>query len=288
MWFKNALVYEFTEDKEYWRDEFETQLMEDKFVPCLSSTPMSKGWVSPLGEHGESLVYIANGFVMFCLQQETKLVPASVLRDEVNKKVSDLEAASHNKLKKAEKQTIKEEVYHALVTQAFSKISHTYAYIDTQKGVLVIDASSFNKAEDFMADLRKSLGTLKVQLPEVQNTGLKLTGWLKTGDLPEGFVLNDACTLKDLEEDGLIRCQKQDMRSDDIQSLIEGREVQAVSLRWENQLDIVITDELAVKSVKFLDIIKEQRDNLPSETANERFDSDFTLMTATFRGFIDS
>jgi DNA recombination-dependent growth factor C len=27
---------------------------------------------------------------------------------------------------------------------------------------------------------------------------------------------------------------------------------------------------------------------LPSETANERFDSDFTLMTATFRGFIDS
>ncbi|WP_119342652.1 recombination-associated protein RdgC [Facilibium subflavum] len=288
MWFKNLALFEFTSPFDVDVETVEARLNDYRFVPCSSHAPTSMGWVAPAG--GEApLVHAAQGFVMVAFQIQEKIVPAGVIKEMLDEKVEEIELRETRKVKKKEKDALKEEIYQSLLPRAFTKNSIIYAYIDTIKGWLVINASSAKKAEVLTVNLRKALGSLKIRIPEVLPVSMLLTQWLKTNEYPVDFSIEDQCVLQDNQDaSGLIRCQRQNLFTDDIQSLIDsGREVIQLALSWQEKVSFVLNDEFMIKSLKFLELIQDQVNDIVSETKAERFDADFAIMTETLREFID-
>ncbi|MRF43944.1 recombination-associated protein RdgC, partial [Escherichia coli] len=66
------------------------------------------------------------------------------------------------KLKKTKKATLKDEVVHTLLPRAFSKFSQTFIWLDLDKQLVIVDSGSAKRAEDHLALLRKTLGSLPV------------------------------------------------------------------------------------------------------------------------------
>ena len=75
MWFKNLVVYRFTEAFTLAADVLEQKLQQHLFHACGGHDEFSFGWTSPLGKASDTLVHAGNGFLMLCVKKEEKVIP---------------------------------------------------------------------------------------------------------------------------------------------------------------------------------------------------------------------
>lgn len=283
LWFKNMMVYRLNRDIPLSADDMEKQLEAYTFSPCGSQDMSKTGWVSPMGNRSDALTHVNNGQIVICARKEEKILPSPVVKQALEAKISKLEAEQSRKLKKTEKDSLKDEVLHSLLPRAFSRLSQTFIWIDTVNSLIMVDCASAKKAEDTLALLRKSLGSLPVVPLTLESPiELTLTEWVRSGDLPAGFALMDEAELKAILEDGgVIRCKKQDLVCDEIAIHIEaGKLVTKLALDWQERIQFVLADDGSVKRLKFSDTLREQNDDIDREDFAQRFDADFILMTS--------
>lgn len=291
LWFKNLMVYRLSRDITLTADAMERQLAEFSFTPCGSQDMAKTGWVSPMGQHSDTLTHVANGQIIICARKEEKMLPASVIKQTLEAKINKLEAEQARKLKKTEKDSLKDEVLHSLLPRAFSRFNQTMVWIDTVNNIIMLDCASAKKAEDTLALLRKSLGSLPVvPLTFEKPLELTLTEWVRSGETPAGFALMDEAELKAmLEGGGVIRCKQQDLVCDEIANHIEsGKVVTKLALDYQERVQFVIADDASIKRLKFADVLREQNDDIDREDVGQRFDADFILMTAELTALITS
>ncbi|HHQ6567118.1 TPA: recombination-associated protein RdgC [Serratia fonticola] len=291
LWFKNLMVYRLSRDVALTADEMEKQLSAFAFTPCGSQDMAKTGWVSPMGSHSDALTHAVNGQIMICARKEEKILPSPVLKQELQAKIEKLEGEQHRKLKKTEKDSLKDEVLHSLLPRAFSRFNQTYMWIDTVNDLIMVDAASAKRAEDMLALLRKSLGSLPVvPLTMESPIELTLTEWVRSGELPAGFIIQDEAELKAiLEEGGVIRCKKQNLISDEIAVHIEaGKLVTKLAVDWQERIQLVLADDGSLKRLKFADTLRDQNDDIDREDFAQRFDADFILMTSELATLISN
>lgn len=284
--FKNALIYRLSRNVDL--SGMEEKLAAFAFTPCGSQDMAKTGWVVPIGD---ALVHTANGQHLLVVQREEKILPREVIQTELNKKVAKLEAEQHRRLKKSEKDALKDEVLHSLIPRAFSKHHKTQIWINERAGLIVVDAASAKRAEDTLALLRKSLGSLPVVPLTMENPiELTVTEWVRSGQPPAGFVLQDEAELKAvLEEGGIIRCKKQDLVGDEIATNLQaGKLVTKLALSWQDRIDLVLSDDGALKKLKFSEALLAQNDDIDREDYAQRFDADFILLTGELATLINN
>jgi len=283
LWFKNMMVYRLNRDIPLSADEMEKQLDAFTFSPCGSQDMSKTGWVPPMGNRSDALTHENNGQIVICARKEEKILPSPVVKQALEAKIDKLESEQSRKLKKTEKDSLKDEVLHSLLPRAFSRFSQTYLWIDTVNNLIMVDCASAKKAEDTLALLRKSLGSLPVVPLTLESPiELTLTEWVRSGEVPAGFALMDEAELKALLEDGgVIRCKKQDLVCDEIANHIEaGKLVTKLALDWQERIQFVLADDGSVKRLKFSDTLRDQNDDIDREDFAQRFDADFILMTS--------
>ncbi|AKF39289.1 recombination-associated protein RdgC [Yersinia enterocolitica] len=289
LWFKNLMVYRLSREVSLSADEMEKQLSAFSFTPCGSQDMAKTGWVSPMGSHSDALTHTVNGQIVICARKEEKILPSPVIKQELQAKIERLEGEQHRKLKKTEKDSLKDEVLHSLLPRAFSRFNQTFLWIDTVNDLIMVDAASAKRAEDTLALLRKSLGSLPVVPLTLENPiELTLTEWVRSKELPSGFALMDEAELKAILEDGgVIRCKKQDLFSDEIAVHIEaGKLVTKLALDWQERVQLVLSDDGSLKRLKFSDTLREQNEDIDREDFAQRFDADFILMTSELAALI--
>ena len=105
-----------------------------------------------------------------------------------------------------------------------------------------------------------------------------MTGWVSASESPSGFTLDQDLELRSAEHSE-IRYVKHSLDGEEIlQYIAEGKVATKLAMTWRDRISFVLTDNLQIKRLSFLDIIREEADS-QAENEHERFDIDFTLMT---------
>jgi len=290
MWFKNLYFFAFTRPFEWSEEDLEKHLSEHLFTPCGSTEVSHFGWVNAFGKQGSSIVHSVNGNHLLCARKEEKILPAPVIKDQLEAKIALHETEQSRSATKKEKEQFKEDIIFELLPRAFSRVTDTHAYISPKDNLIVINTSSRGKAEDFLALLRKVLGTLPVtSLSPEKAPDEVMTDWLIEKNLGAQFQLGMEAEFNALGDDGaVVRVKNQDLSSDEIKSHLDAdKYVVKVALEWDESLSFILCDDLAIKRLKFFDVLHEQNDDIDSDDAIARLDADFALMAGELNRFIN-
>ncbi|WP_314867119.1 recombination-associated protein RdgC [Aggregatibacter kilianii] len=277
-WFKNAMIYRLTKSLDWSEKTLSDALENNQYHSCNQSEMSKFGWSTPL--KGSELLYFTVGKqILLLAQKEEKILPAHVIKRELDARVEKLEQAENRKLKKVEKQTLKDDVVATLLPRAFSKYQQTSLWIDAENNLIYVDAASAKRAEEALALLRKSLGSLPVvPLTFANEPSLVMQEWVAKESIPQWLVSLEEAELRDANN-GVIRCKQQALDSDEILSLVNSKYVTKLALEWEEHLSFVLNEDCSLKRLKFADQIREKNDDILKEDYAQRFDADFVLMT---------
>ncbi|WP_024298561.1 recombination-associated protein RdgC [Methylomicrobium lacus] len=282
MWFKNLTIFRLTEAFTLTPSELEQKLQALLFRPCGPHEEFSFGWTQPIGKASDQLVHAANGFMMLCGKKEEKVLPTAVVNEMLQEKIGEIEEREARKLAKKERTTLKDELMFELLPKAFRFSRKTYAYIDPKGGWLLVDSASAKSAEDLLSNLRKCLGSLPaVPLNTIDKPSVNMTQWLLTQQAPDDLTIEDECELRSLEEEGgIIRCKKHDLTVPEIKNHLDtGKQAIKLAVNWAGRIAFVLDEHLALKRLRFLDMVQDQAADIDAGSAAERFDADFTIMT---------
>jgi len=286
MWFKNLRIYKLTEPiNKLHLDEL---LEIFQFTPCGSLDPVRYGFFPPLGE-GYLFTHDTLEFTMICAKREEKILPAAAINLALEEKAKAISEAESRSVGSKEKQSLKDEIIFSMLPKAFSKVSLDYAYIDHQGGLIVVNSSSAKRAEDLLSKLREALGSLRCIPVSAKNIPTQvMTHWLQTNQLPTHFELGEECEMQAGKDGRVIRCKKQDLTASEILSHIQsGMFVSKLSLNYREGITFVLDDQLAIKRLKFDDVITEKSNERNPESKAEQFDADFAVMAIQLRTLIN-
>ncbi|OBY54021.1 recombination-associated protein RdgC [Aggregatibacter aphrophilus] len=277
-WFKNAMIYRLTKSLDWSEKTLSDALENNQYHSCNQSEMSKFGWSTPL--KGSELLYFTVGKqILLLAQKEEKILPAHVIKRELDARVEKLEQAENRKLKKVEKQTLKDNVVATLLPRSFSKYQQTALWINAENNLIYIDAASAKRAEEALALLRKSLGSLPVvPLSFANEPSLIMQEWVAKESIPQWLVSLEEAELRDANN-GVIRCKQQALDSDEILSLVNSKYVTKLALEWEEHLSFVLNEDCSLKRLKFAEQIREKNDDILKEDYAQRFDADFVLMT---------
>ncbi len=286
MFFRNLQVYRLA-DFMLGFSALEEQLSRGAFKECGPADASSRGWVPPRGLTGECpLAELINGQWVLCLKVQERLLPSSVISDEVSKRAAAIEDQQGYKPGRRQLKELRERVAEELLPQAFRRNRKTYVWIDPDQGWFGVDAATPARAEEVIEHLRHSLDTFPLQLLRTRlSPTAAMADWLASGEAPFGFTLDRECEVKGIgEEKGSVRYTRMPVDGNDVKAhLANGKLPTKLALTWSDRLSFVLTDRLELKRVFILDVAKEQES---AENADELFDADFTIMTGEFRRFL--
>ncbi|ULJ60950.1 recombination-associated protein RdgC [Wielerella bovis] len=278
MWFKHITFYPIIADKLPAIERLPEKLAEYEFAPVTGLDWFSEGFAAPHGFSPE-LVFAADFTWSVALKKAEKVLPAAVVRDILEDKVAEIQAAEARNIGRKEKQELKEQITDDLLPRAFVKTSRTQAVVDTKHNLLFINAAGA-KAENMLSKLREALGGLEARLPQTQQSPSSLmTDWLLRGVCDAGFELDDSCELKGTGDIvPTVKIAKQDLTADEVtQHVKNGKTVTQLGLVWREQIAFVLTEDFAIKRVQYLDVLQEEAEQHGDDAASLAFASQILM-----------
>lgn len=288
MWFKALRIYQARTHQSWSTDSLEHALATKPFRACSSTEETTAGWVSPT--NSAMLTHSQGNHWLLKLKIEERILPASVVREQLIEEVEALETAENRRVGRKERQNLSDEVRLSLLPKAFTRSRYVWVWLDSKNNRVMLDTTTDKQADLALNLLREGLGSLPViplstQLAPVQ----VMTDWA-TQQPPKDLELLDSCELRDAQDDkSIMRCRGQDLASDEIQQLLAaGKRVTQLSLNWQEQLSFTLTDTLMLKSLKFAEeLIEETKDANPDQDPLIALDAEFILMSNTLVTLID-
>jgi recombination associated protein RdgC len=279
MWFKNLQIYRLTAPWAMTSEQLEEALAKQAFAASSSLEMQTQGWASP--RDNGMLVHTVNRQILLQLGTEKKLLPSTVVNQVSKARAAELEEQQGFKPGRKQMKELKEQVTDELLPRAFSIRRNTSVWIDPVNNWLVVDASSPTKADEVFKTLLKSmdqlpLGTLRVQ----QSPVAAMTDWLSADEAPAGFTVDQDTELRATGEGkATVRYVRHTLEADDVRRHIAaGKQCTRLAMTWSDRVSFVLTESLTVKRVTPLDVLKENNEGF-AQNDDERFDSDFALMT---------
>ena len=283
MWFRNARPYKLPGRLGIDASELSQRLSRRPFQPCRPSQAVSSGWVAALSDDATDFVHKSGDYWLIRLQREERLLPASVIRSEVNSRIQEIQTGQGRRVQRKERLDIVDEVTQDLMPRAFTKSQYLEALINDREGWVWVNTASAGRAEDLLSLLREGLGNLPVAIPDTQKSPvIVMSQWLLNGGLPDGMSLGGDVDLEDpQEEGGVVRVRGMYLESDEIRRHIEsGKQVVRLALSWQDEIDFVVDRDLSLRRIRFSDELKGVNEELHEDVLARR-DADCLLMGET-------
>jgi recombination associated protein RdgC len=288
MWFKNLRFFRFTRPFTMSPEAMHERLSRTPFRSCTSLEMFSCGWAPPLGRHSDQLCHAAAGHYLICARKEDKIVPASVVREQVDARVAAVEDEQPRRVSRREREAMRDEVMHDLTARALTRTTLSWACLAPEHGWMVLDAATPRKSDELIGLLSQSLDGLAAAPLEVTVSPVSvMTGWLAGKGLPRHIEIEDECELRDPRDNGgIVRCRRQDLAAPEVQTHLKaGKQVVQLAVHWAGRFSCVICEDLVIKRLRFDDIVREQRGEVVDDDEAALFDADFALMAMELTEF---
>lgn len=287
MLFKNARIYRITRSID--RYSIEPALKEHPAHECQAMESSTAGWNAPAAHNGP-LVHRQMEIDMLRLTTYTKVLPVAIINRMTVEHVRRIEQQQQRVVRKRERLVIKDDVIAELLPDALQQCRDTYAYIDHARQLLIINCASQGEAERFCTALRQALGSLPVTpLTTAASPGATMTHWLLHQSEPYGIEIEGDAVLSLPAEGGTEKAtlKNHDLHSQEVAGHLEAhKQVERLRINWQNKITATIGTDMAIKSIKFSDIIAEKIADINADNQAERFAADAAIMTAEVGGFI--
>lgn len=244
----------------------------------------SRGFVSPYGRDSDQLFGLLRAKLWVTVGGEDRILPASVVNEDLAKRVAAEEAKPHDqpaKLGGRGRKRLRDEVITDLLPRAFVKPSRIDAILDFDHGIVAVDTSSRRAGENVVSEIRRALGSFPA-LPlnaEVAPRSV-LTSWLAGEPLPDGLSLGDECELRDAVDHGArVRCTDMELQGDEVAKHLEsGKQCTRLALTLDDHVSFVLGEDLVIRKFRLLDGAVDTLENTEREDLRAELDARFALM----------
>ena len=284
MFFRNLTLFRFPTSLNL--ADLDAQLAECELKPVGALELSSRGFVTPLGQHGDQFCQRQGDALWLAIGGEDKLLPGAVVNDLLQKKLASIEEKEGRKPGGRTRKRLKDELIMELLPGAFVRPVRIDALIDTQTGVIAVDTSSRKSAESVVSEVRRALGSFPA-LPlnaEVAPRAI-LTGWIAGDPLPEGLSLGDECELRDPTDTGaVVKIQRMELSGEEIRKHLEaGKQATRLALTLDDHVSFVLGEDLIVRKFKLLDGAVDQLEASDSDDIVAELGARFALMVGEFK-----
>ncbi|QIL19520.1 recombination-associated protein RdgC [Thermomonas sp. HDW16] len=284
MFFRNLTLFRFPSSLDL--TDLDAQLAECALKPVGPLELSSRGFIPPLGQHGDALSHGLHGALWLTVGGEDKLLPGAVVNDLLQKKLAAIEEKEGRKPGGRTRKRLKDELITELLPRAFVRPVRSDALIDTSLGVVAVDTSSRKNAESVVSEIRRALGSFPA-LPlnaEVAPRAI-LTGWIAGDPLPDGLSLGDECELRDPTDTGaVVKIQRMELVGDEINKHLEaGKQATRLALVLDDHVSFVLGEDLVVRKFKLLDGAVDQLESTDRDDVAAELDARFALMAGEFK-----
>jgi recombination associated protein RdgC len=284
MWFKNIQIFQLVDTFPLTAEKLHEKLMKKRARPCGKTENFTLGWVNPYDPENDALVHSCEKNLLITLNRQERLLPASVIRETLNKRVLEIEEKEARRVYGKEKQRLRDEITFELLPQAFTKDQQTHAYIDLSAQWIIINTPSRGKAELLTTVLRECLGTLRLSPIETKKEASdEISQWLLDDKPPLNFTIEDSCLMRDPNHQaGIIKCQHQDLYSKEVTAhLKQGKTIEEIALTFNDRLSFVLTSHFTLKRIRCLDLITNDSPDA-NEDKIEKAMTDTLIMTKEY------
>jgi recombination associated protein RdgC len=257
--------------------DFEKALSQHNFYPPTASALISQGFTGP---RDVGYLHVVGDQWLIQLTTEKKILPSSVVNQVAKTRAAELEEQQGFAPGKKAMRELKERVFDELLPKAFSARTHTRCWIDRKNGWLVVDGTA-SKADDVIKLLLKAIDRFPVESMRVVHSPVRMmTSWLEHDDSPAGFTIDQDATMRATgESKAQVTYKRHTLEPDAMRGHIKaGKQCTKLAMTWDSKISFVLTEELAIKSIKLLDVMAE---NVPANDV-ERFDGEFALFAGEF------
>lgn len=279
MWFKNLVVYRLPVGWSMAIGELEAQLAQRPLQPCGGYDMQTRGWVFPGPQ--QRWVHALHRHYLIALGIDQKLLPASVINQVTKERATEVATEQGYPVGRRQMRELKERVADELRARAFTRRSMTRAWLDLDRGLLVVDAAAPKKAEELVETLRDTVNGCNVQLLDTDKSpAVSMGAWLMFGDAPGRFQIEQDLELQAVDDSkSMVRYVRHPLEGKEVQKHISsGKSPTRLGLSWNDRVAFMLSAEMQIKRVQFLDIVKDRAED-QAEAADEQFDIDFALMT---------
>ena len=285
MWFKNLCLFQFPESFTLAPAALEEALGAHPLGDCPGGSAQTQGWVPVLTDGG--LVEGVDRHLFIAYGEKQRLLPGSVVTQALAEKVEHFTASRGYKPGRKQRMEMREELTAQLLPQAFVVQKSCRAWIDSERGWLVVDAASLNQAEKLVELLREHAPELpRIILPDTSvGTQTLMTEWLGRGEAPGRFSLDDEAEVQGTDATkSLIRYSRMPVGSaTELRRHLEsGKRAVKLGLSWDDRLNFVLTEMLQLKRLKLLETQAED-DAVREDDPRLAFETDMRLMTGLLR-----
>ena len=275
--FANLIIYRIAPQWSATLDQLEQALAKTPFTECTATQEKSVGWIPPRGEAHGALAEGVGGQWMLRFMAEVKVLPGSALVRKVKEKAARIEQETGRKPGKKETKELKDEARLDLLPMALTKQASMWVWIDPAARLLVLDTSSQGRADEVVTLLVEALPGLSVSLINTHTSPqASMAHWLKEQEPPEGFTVDRECELKSAgEEKAVVRYARHPLDIEEVQAHIDaGKLPTKLALTWDDRVSFVLTDQLQLRKVQFLDTVFEG-----TKADEGGFDADVAIAT---------
>lgn len=285
MWIKQCSIFRLPETPA--AAEMEAALDNARFAPCQGLDWYSEGFTAP-SAFGPQMVHAVADTLLLALKREDKVLPAGVVRDVLADKVAEIKAAEGRGVGRKEKQELKAQITDDLLPRAFTRSSRQYALLCN--GLMLVDSTAASKAEKLLTKLREALGGLEAHPPRTRATTRALmTTWLLRGEAEGGFELDDEAVLRghgDVAPE--IKVRRQDLTAEEVVQLAKsGKAVIELGLVWREQVAFTLTQDFALKRIRYLDVLIETSQEQGGAGAAELADASQVIAARNLTAMIE-